>query len=69
VINTIKHLCQELRIEKDELKHILANSERYYYQVLSTKTKYGGPQKKNGVERTRTLYPSTGELKDLQRKF
>jgi len=70
MINTIKHLCQELRIKREELEYILCNLGKYYYRAESTKTKYGGPQAdNNGVKKIRILYPSTGRLKEVQERI
>jgi len=70
MINTFKHLCQELNFSEEELQFILANLGKYYYRAESTKTKYGGPQEdNNGVKKIRILYPSTGRLKEVQAKI
>jgi hypothetical protein len=69
MINTFKHLRQELKFNEEELKYILANLGKYYYRAESIKTKYGGPQEGNGVKKIRILYPSTGRLKEVQEKY
>ena len=70
MINTFKHLRQELNFSEEELKYILTNLGKYYYRAESTKTKYGGPQpESNGVKKIRILHPSTGRLKEVQQKI
>jgi RNA-directed DNA polymerase len=69
MINTISHLCRELRIAGDELEYILSNLDRYYYRSESIKTKYGGPQTGKEIKRIRILHPSIGALKRIQKNI
>ncbi len=69
MIHTLKHLCYQLKVKKDELDFILADIDRCYYSMTSEKKKYGKPQIEKGIVKTRQLYPSIGRLKMVQGKI
>jgi RNA-directed DNA polymerase len=69
MINTLKELRYKLKVRSKELNHILDNIPHYYYHTESTKTKHGGPQTENGVEKKRPLDPTIGKLKEIQQKI
>lgn len=68
MIYKIKHLCYVLRLREEELNNIIKHLNGFYYEATSVKQKYGRPQQnKDGTYKTRTLHPSTGRLKSIQK--
>jgi RNA-directed DNA polymerase len=68
VINTIKHLCYELRSSTEELERIVKNIDKYYYEKVEVKLNKDGTPKfdGNGKPKTRILHPSIDRLKKIQ---
>lgn len=70
MIHTIKHFCYAIKVKKLELDIVLNNTNRFYYEHTTQKMKYGRPQlNRDGTPKMRTLHPSTGQLKRIQKRI
>ena len=54
MINTLPHLAYELKIEVSEINKIIANIDKFYYEVVEIKKdKNGIPKLKKGIVQKR----------------
>ena len=63
IINTLNHLAFVLKVEKQEIKTIIANIDKFYYEKEIIKTSKQGKIKK------RVLNPSINRLKVIQKRI
>lgn len=71
MISTLKHLAYILKIDQKEIIAITDNIDNYYYARKEQKFKKNGTPRLNynGEPIFRTLYPSTGRLKVIQKRI
>ena len=69
-IKSLKHLYFILKTNKKELDEVLGNLNKYYRPYCKPKRKKDGNLKmKNGKVETREICPSTGVLKEIQKRI
>lgn len=69
-INTLNHLSFDLKMQLAEIEMIIREIDKFYYTKKEPKKdKNGNIKLKNGVAQIRTLHPSTGRLKVLQKRI
>lgn len=70
MINTLKHLAFELKVELSEIELIINEIDRFYYEKHEIKLdKKGIPKIKNGIIQERVLNPSIARLKTIQKRI
>lgn len=70
MIQKQEHLAYILKLKIDELNILINDVEKYYYTKKEIKTEENGsPKVVNGEIQYRTLHPSTGILKKVQKRI
>lgn len=71
MINTTKHLCFILKVEESEIKSIISNIDKSYYEKIEPKFNKDGTPKlnKKGEQKKRILHPSINRLKQIQKRI
>ena len=71
MINTIKHLCYTLKVDKKEVESIIACIDKSYYEKVELKFNKDHTPKldKHGNQKKRILNPSLNRLKDIQKRI
>ncbi len=71
MINTIKNLCFILKVEESEIRSIISNIDKSYYEKIEPKFNKDGTPKlnKKGEQKKRILHPSINRLKQIQKRI